>query len=79
MSFETQIVCDQDDCNSRRDVDAPGQLPDGWIFIEWVRPPISLLSVNGRPQQKQQARKIMCGWRCLQKEVKKNLVEKVDG
>lgn len=77
MAFETTIVCDQDDCNTRRAVNGPGDMPDGWIFIQLVKPNIALLG-NGNQTPKKQVMKIFCGWRCLSKEVKKNLTEKID-
>lgn len=79
MSFETFIACDQEGCNTRRQVEGPGHLPVGWIFIEFIRPGV-LVASNGRTQQgNQQGRLLFCSWRCLSKEVKKNLTEKIDG
>lgn len=77
MSFETFITCDAENCESRRQVKQPGDMPEGWIFIQYVRSAISLLNGPRNPHAKEQVGKIFCSWRCINSEVKRNLIENV--
>lgn len=80
MAYSVFVECDQDGCNARHQVNQPGDLPEGWSYIEFIKTAITLeLITNGRaPNQKVRVRKIFCGWRCHMKEIKKYLTEKVD-
>lgn len=81
MAYSVFVECDQEGCNSRIQVNQPGDLPEGWSYIEFIKPALSLLTLNNgsvRPDQKVRVRKLFCSWRCHMKEVKKYLTEKID-
>lgn len=64
MSFETFITCDDEDCNSKKEVPQPGQLPQGWVFIQYPQSQV-LVGANGRSPQPmgQMISKVFCGGR----------------
>lgn len=81
MSFEIFITCDDSECNSRIQVPQVGQLPNGWVFLQY---PMMLSTAdllagrqggrNGQPVG-QMISKTFCGWRCANKQTKQFVQE----
>lgn len=79
MSFEVFIKCDLESCNSRAQIPQVGNLPKGWIGLNY---PNIRLDINGKNPLAQNREnlvletKVFCGWACTHKFIKGFVREK---
>lgn len=63
MAQEFYIKCDGEGCNARVQTQQPGNLPTGWVVVNFAK--LDVQSGQTKPQAE-----VFCGWRCAHKFIR---------